>query len=318
MGTPQPLDHALALLLRSRPVTTKDAAESLGLSLDETRECLARLVDAQHLVWEDDVLGYQSPERRAISAVGDHLASVRDGLRDVEAVLAGLPRLVESWSAGASGSEDHVIEILRGPVPIGEVWTRQLTWRPPTRVSMFMPEVLGAADVGQDIDAAAEYLRETGLDLRAVVGSAAADGADPAELYAGVAPGTQLRVHPLVPSWMMVTDETLVVPAQWGRADLVDLVMIAYPPLSRAMTDFFDLIWEQAVPVAGWGWPSGRPEWDPLLRLLQRGITVEAAGRALGLSPRTAQRRIRSAMRHYGVESQFALGAAWMRHTAVD
>jgi len=77
------------------------------------------------------------------------------------------------------------------------------------------------------------------------------------------------------------------------------------------MTDFFDALWEQAVPVRRDASPE--EEWDGLLAMLERGTTVEAAGRALGLSGRTAQRRVRAAMAHYGVRSQFALGVAWAR-----
>ncbi len=312
--------RALTMLLRWRPVTTAEAAELLGLAMVETGACLSRLAAQGYVVWDGDVLGYQSPELRTIAEVGARLAGVRRGLTEMEELLQELPVLVESWSTRSRMDDPHVIEVLRGPVPMAEVWTRHLSWHPPERVSLFMPEILSAEDTGQDLDAAEAYLRETGVDLRCVVGADNVPSPDPEISFAGIAPSARVRVHPRVPSWMMVSDRVVVLPMQWGRADLVDLVLIGHRPSARAMTDFFDVVWEQSVPVPGRGGPVGQTQgatqWDGLLALLERGATVEVAGRALGLSPRTAQRRIGAAMAHYGVNSQFALATAWARDTA--
>lgn len=308
--------RVLTTLLRWRPVTTAEAAELLDLPVAEVRGCLSRLAEDGYVVWDGEVLGYRSPELRAVAEVTTRLAGVRQGLAEVEEVLGELPALVESWSTSSRVDDPHLIEVLRGPVPMAEVWTRQLSWHPPERVSLFMPEILGAEDVGQDLEAAEAYLRETGVDLRCVVGADNVPSPDPEVAFAGIAPSAKVRVHPRVPSWMMVSDRIVVLPMQWGRADMVDLVLIGHRPSARAMTDFFDTVWEQSVPVPGRDTPAAQGPWDDLLALLERGTTVEVAGRALGLSPRTAQRRLRAAMAHYGVGSQFALGTAWARDVA--
>lgn len=40
-------------------------------------------------------------------------------------------------------------------------------------------------------------------------------------------------------------------------------------------------------------------------------MTLDAASRSLGITPRTGRRRIAAAMDRYGVATLFALGAAW-------
>lgn len=307
---------ALPVLLRWRPVSTEEAAEVLGLSIADTRACLAQLAADGYLVWDGDAIGYQSPEQRSIAEVTARLVDVRRGLDAVENVLQQLPILVESWATRSHLEDPHVIEMLRGPVPLGEIWTRQLSWQPPARVSLMMPEILTAEDAGQDVDVADEYLRESGVDLRCIVAADSVPSPDPGVAFAGVAPSAKVRIHPRVPSWMMVSDQTVVLPAQWGRADLVDLVLVSHRPLAQAMMDFFDLLWDQSVPVPGRGTTADPEAWDGLLAMLERGTTVEAAGRALGFSPRTAQRRVRAAMTHYRVQSHFALGTAWARDIA--
>lgn len=133
-------DHGvLTTLLRWRPATADEAAELLGLPIDETRGCLSRLAGGGYVVWDGEVIGYRSPELRAIDRVADRLAGVRQRLVEVEEVLGELPALVESWSTRSRLDDPHLIEMLRGPVPMAEVWTRHLSWHPPERVSLFMP-----------------------------------------------------------------------------------------------------------------------------------------------------------------------------------
>lgn len=50
------------------------------------------------------------------------------------------------------------------------------------------------------------------------------------------------------------------------------------------------------------------PEQRELLGLLADGLSDQAIGRRLGLSRRTVQRRVRSLMDHYSVQTRFQLG----------
>lgn len=50
------------------------------------------------------------------------------------------------------------------------------------------------------------------------------------------------------------------------------------------------------------------PDQHELLQLLANGLSDQAIGRRLGLSRRTVQRRVRSLMDHYAVQTRFQLG----------
>ncbi|WP_141005373.1 helix-turn-helix domain-containing protein [Nocardioides humi] len=193
---PDDCARALPVLLRWRPVNTEEAAELLGLAEAETERCLATLAERGYLAWDGENLGYQSPEQRTIAQVGDRLDDVRRRLDDVEYLLQELPVLVENWALRSHLDDPHTIEVIRGPVPMAEIWTRQLATQPPQRISMFMPEVVGIADVGADPDEAEAYLAEMGVDVRVVVASAAVSDPDPARAFAGIASCAKVRIHP--------------------------------------------------------------------------------------------------------------------------
>ena len=80
--------------------------------------------------------------------------------------------------------------------------------------------------------------------------------------------------------------------------------------LAELVTWIYHRLWEEAVPVTGLNHTWEHP-WDPILRLMNSGMTMGSASTALGLTARTGRRRVSDAMRYYGVTSQFSLGAAW-------
>ena len=65
----------------------------------------------------------------------------------------------------------------------------------------------------------------------------------------------------------------------------------------------------QTVTLGDGGAPASlMPDQYELLQLLARGLSDQAIGRRLGLSRRTVQRRVRSLMDHYSVQTRFQLG----------
>jgi DNA-binding NarL/FixJ family response regulator len=71
--------------------------------------------------------------------------------------------------------------------------------------------------------------------------------------------------------------------------------------------------WARAAP-----WQQDDDGWQPVLRLLEQGLSDRAIADALGASVRTVQRRITEAMTYFDVSSRFELGAAWARHSVSD
>ncbi|UMG94441.1 helix-turn-helix domain-containing protein [Nocardioides sp. TF02-7] len=119
--------------------------------------------------------------------------------------------------------------------------------------------------------------------------------------------GFHFRLHPKLPSWFWVNDdETVGLPLTWGEAWPTSVMAVSSPAVAGLARVVYDHLWAQA-----WPWRAEPRGWDSVLAMLAAGATVEAAARALGISPRTARRRLAEAMEHYGVEGMFALGAAW-------
>src|SRR5690606_29757971 len=124
-----------------------------------------------------------------------------------------------------------------------------------------------------------------------------------------LAAGTRARMHPAPPSYFWITDhDTVTLPAQWGDEVPSGAIAIRSPAIASALRWVYERVWEDALPVDGAGAP-----WDPMLRLMNSGLTMEAAASALGLAPRTGRRRVEAAMRHFGADSHFSLGVAWGR-----
>ncbi len=109
----------------------------------------------------------------------------------------------------------------------------------------------------------------------------------------------------------MTDNDTVGLPLTWGEAWPTSVIAIQSPALGAALQWIYDRIWDEAVPVdPGVLSPDG-PPWDGILRLMNHGLTMDAAAHALGIAPRTARRRVADAMSHYRATSQFSLGAAW-------
>ena len=106
---------------------------------------------------------------------------------------------------------------------------------------------------------------------------------------------------------LAITDhDTVGLPLRWGESWPTSVMAIQSPALAEVLTWVYERVWAEAVPVV-----DDEHPWQSLLELMRRGMTMEGAAHALGLSPRTARRRVAAAMDHFDVSSLFALGVAW-------
>jgi hypothetical protein len=124
-----------------------------------------------------------------------------------------------------------------------------------------------------------------------------------------LAGGVDIRISADLPGWFWVADgEVVALPLEWGETWPTSAIAIRSPAVAGLAQWVFDQLWAAAVPVR-----EGASSWAPLLQLMAKGATVEAASHALGISDRTGRRRIAEAMEHYRAANLFALGAAWSR-----
>jgi DNA-binding CsgD family transcriptional regulator len=128
-----------------------------------------------------------------------------------------------------------------------------------------------------------------------------------------LADGQEARVLAELPMKMQLADESCVLlpltPTGTGGAMLVH----AHPVVS-ALRQFFELLWERAVPygsVRGAPGLTGRQR--AVLSLLAQGLTDEAIAKQLSCSTKTVGREAAAIAARLGATSRFAAGAAAQR-----
>ena len=128
-----------------------------------------------------------------------------------------------------------------------------------------------------------------------------------------LADGQEARVLTELPMKMQLADENCVLlpltPTGTGGALLVHA-----RPVVSALRQYFELLWERAVPcgcVTTAPGPTGRQR--EILSLLAQGLTDEAIAKQLGCSSKTIGREAAMITARLGVASRFAAGAAAQR-----
>lgn len=124
--------------------------------------------------------------------------------------------------------------------------------------------------------------------------------------------GFQARTTRNLPPVLIISDQqaALIPPGRDGPGDgaycIGEPVVVAY--LAALFTD----AWEGAMPLHAHASAGGSPgislREQALLKHLAAGLTVQAAARQLGISPRTAARLVATLMTKLGVSSQFQAG----------
>lgn len=164
-------------------------------------------------------------------------------------------------------------------------------------------------------------LVDRGLRWRMVMTTAEAAEPDVLEyLKRWHAMGLEIRVHPDVPVWVTVADETLAV-VSTGSTPSTGAVLVRARGLVRVLREWSESVWRaatplpiaggRAAPVNGARSPDGGPDATgrAILDLLWAGFTDEAIGRSLGISARTTRRRIAELERRHGVDNRLQLVA---------
>jgi hypothetical protein len=298
--------------LRSRAGTVGELAELAMCDPATVRSALTELAAEGHLAVRGEQIVYDAPDRvlgRMVRARTDRIATeVGDQLAQIAAVVEGLPELLREWQVTVDAGPAEV-EVFHGWSAVTDLWHDLLSRKPLHRTDVLLPDAsrLHVADPAMQ----AVWHEVVGMaGNRARVLGNMADVADPgiaARVAQELAAGVQLRMMPEPPSWFWVADGSVVaLPLVWGEAWPTSVIAVHSPAVAGLAQWAFDRLWDAAVPVTAD--PQG---WDPLLRLMAGGATLESASRTLGISDRTGRRRVAEAMAFHGVNNMLALGAAW-------
>jgi hypothetical protein len=303
-------DAVLALLYRSRPARMAEAVALMHQPTPDAAASIERLVERGLIDRRGERLSYHHPAQWAARAVGDDLAGLREGLdarlARVEGTVAALPALLRQWSVGETASDIVPVVTRHGQNAAEDLWFDTARADGGAAQAVF-PTV--ERFLGSDADRRARFTQAFAAkgSVRAILPSSAAQTDALSDLAAHYeAAGVHFRTLDDPPSWFWVDGDLLALPFEWGEDWPTSVLGLRNASLADIARAYFDELWRRAAPLT-----AASPGWDPLLRLMRGGRTLDAASRELGINPRTGRRRVAAAMQHYGVSTLFSLGAAW-------
>lgn len=305
----------LSVALRTRAETVSELAAIALEDEERVRVDLAALEAAGYLFVDRQRINLRTPEpvvaEHAVGLLGRARTDLDDRLGEVSRLLAALPAIVASWSAGAELAAGARPEVYHGAFAATDLWRRIAASRRVSSTDGALPDA--ARIFGGDARSQKAWfdaVDDENLRVRTLLASADVTLPGAAEVLAAhSAIGSEFRMMPDPPSWFwIVDDDTVGMPLRWGETWPTSVMAIEDPAVVTLVRWLFDRLWSEAVPVG-----AAEASWDSLLALMSRGATLEAASHALGISARTGRRRIAAALDHFDADGMFALGAAWQR-----
>lgn len=312
-----PAFDLLRYALRARPTTVVALRALVTLDDADFAAALAELTESA-CVWvePEGSLGVAPPDRTfatlVLEATDQRRTDVHSLLNQTMADIRDLQMLARDWAVGEQPVGVVQSEFIHGPMAARDAGAMLHSRRGPLPSLAVLPDTRCLERPPPEIlEPFLEALRAKPEVDRILLGPY--DGAD--REFAGTlelfrTAGTEFRTHPQLPGWFAVdADHTVLVPAEWGEHWPSSVLILNHPSIAALARQVFEQLWTQAQPLAD---PRGLLDqsWVPLLRLMAAGATTDAAARSLGISPRTARRRISAAMRHHRAHTLFDLGVA--------
>jgi DNA-binding CsgD family transcriptional regulator len=291
-----------------------DVAWALAIGDDDLREQLRPLCAIDLVALEDDVLVVRSPAEAMVRLLARQASAVADVGSRLDDLITAVPFVAAAGSRpGEDETEDEERvdgEVTSGGNPLallssliansrGDLaWLRPDAWQLP-RESAMAKVIAGAV--------------ASGRRSRAIYPARALQEA-PDVLLARAQAGEQVRVIGHLPTRMIVIGSThAVLPEPLGYAD-EPRVLVRQPALVAALALWFEALWEQASPVRELDLGNARPDLRKfVLEQLAVGAKDEQIARNLGISLRTARRRVADVMTELGVDTRFQAGVEAVR-----
>lgn len=288
-----------------RAILTRDSAAPAELAA-ELRHNPERISRALDRLREHGLVGRLSGTRRRYAAIEPQAAIgalVRARAAELERARIAIGAFSELFAAAKAGGTDQV-EVVRGSEALGRWFVRLqqeareevITLdRPPYALTTSNP--VEATALTRGVSYRAVYAPEA-LEWPGVLG-------DIREL---VHRGEKARVLPGLRIKLAIADRRIaLMPLSLNLTD-VQAVVIRPSTLLDGLIDFWEMCWQQAIPLEA---PAADPlaeEDRTLLTLLVSGLKDEAIARQLGWSLRTMRRRISRLNELLGAANRFQAG----------
>jgi DNA-binding Lrp family transcriptional regulator len=293
-------------LLRRPHAPLAELAAAGGISTGQARRAVAGLTRA-------GLVSRRSGSPRLIPAPPDVAVEALIARRTEELGRARLAAagLLDEYRQGARrDSAAELVEVITGREAIQQR-SVQLLRSARQEVLMFdKPPYIGPLDNPIEFELLAQDVR-----WQAVY---APEGLDPPGRLAQVRDlqraGERSRIAPGLPLKLAIADRRLALLPLTTDGDEQEMAILVHPcSLLTTLVTLFELFWQRGLPLPGEE-PAGTYRWSAnpadrtLLTLLTAGATDETIARQLGISVRTARRRMAELMHANGVRTRFQLG----------
>ncbi|MGW2592745.1 helix-turn-helix domain-containing protein [Streptomyces sp. NPDC001515] len=301
-------------LLAGQRCTAGDLAESAGAGVARTGQALKRLA-ALGLVrrvgrghWEA-----VSPRSALSALLNRRRAEAETMFGEVEAHLSGLHRLHHAGQL--STDPDALVEVLSDPEAIArrtDEVNRSVTTHLWTLDKPPYLEAVGQPHFHEEEEATTREWVERGVDLRGVYCLESIDPPGRMETVLRLAAlGEKSRLLRHLPFKARIVDRRVaMVPLTGGSKE--SIVLVHPSGLLDGLMELFEAYWERAEPLLA-------PQVDAveegpseeelvLVRLLHAGFKDQAIARQLGVSVRTATRRVAALMHTLDAGTRFQAG----------
>ncbi|TDE10938.1 winged helix-turn-helix transcriptional regulator [Jiangella asiatica] len=289
-------------LLRHPGATLDDLADAGGLAVTTVRRSVRRLEDLGL------VTRLAGAPVRLMPARPDVAVEVLVAQRRQELVQAqqGARGLLQEMSTEQMPESDGLIEIVQGRQAVAhrfmqmeQTVSRELLVldRPPYAQPVEVPNQREYELLARGVRCRGIYAPE-GLEQPGRL----------AELRRLIEAGEEARTSSAVPLKMAIADGSVaILPLNFEQITEQALVVHA-STLVDALVSLFEVLWELAVPLAGFQSVPDGGVGGGLLQLLAAGLGDQAIARQLGVSQRTLSRQLATLMEHLGARTRFQAG----------
>ncbi len=310
-GLSDPERRVFAAMTGRARLTAAEVAEISGIP--DPFAALRRLV-ARGLV------AYDEGERRYLPAVPfallrQVLGQADDQLARTRAALAELAEVIPSSDVEVSPASQVFVVV--NPA---DAWAR-VTWCVEQAAREFAFVNHGGPTSARNREHEVEAgLIARGVRVRGLYEQAAVDapgGLD--DLLWSLASGEEARATLVTPTkWLMVDQEVVLTPIRSGGTYAEGILEVRHPTLVALFAAYYESLWTTAVPLADFVRDRTVETFDAddraLASALATGMNDKAIARQLGVSERTAHRRVAGLMSRLGAESRFQAGVQAVRN----
>ena len=303
--------------LLERDGCAKDQAESLvgaGMVRALTERGMAHVLP--HTPADPAWLRPASPDLALQGVLAGHQSRLA---QDQQLLLDGHHRLAEAqaqFGAGMTGPfPEHLVAVISDRAQISElsaslVNTARQDWMTLEDLRTEMPLTDDFAQ--PPLPAARGRVRCRSIYARSAMENPAARRI----IHASMEAGEQARLLPQIPMKMKLADHSTALLPLTPTGTAGALVIHA-PVIIAALRDYFELLWQQATPIAAvhpeLHGDRPTPAQQTVLALMAEGLQDDAIATRMGISVTTVRRHITAVLARLNVTSRFAAGAAAQR-----